>query len=321
MSANQAKADELIKQIYASWKIIYSDGTGEHRLPTSKKAIEKSKELLTELESLQLDDKYYYEKSKEIKEVLKNGSKRRFHVSKQVIFATILYIAILFFIGGLHKKPGSRYDKFSDQQIIEMKQRTLDLKKKNVASYEETIKAGRENYMTGSKKTEKEKDKSWKRLPETMEKYKQFIINVTPMSPQEYREYWKQIEINNKKGQFKGILLFVISLILYLIVSRRPAFMFWRKGADKEVFNKIENTVGKGVTAAAFASLYTVPFATVEKIHWSNGMITKGVSSFGTNILIFAIMMILVLAYFCMVAMTMPIRVVINFLRNFVFYI
>jgi len=197
----------------------------------------------------------------------------------------------------------------------------LQANERKLAGYEKELAAGRENYRKDYNWDEKEKDKYWDRMQEEIIKTRAKIEKLSSISIAEYRAQDRERDINNRKEQIKGPIFLFVSLIFYIIVSRRPAFMFWRKAANKEVFSKLENTVGAGIASAAFASLYTVPYATVEKIQWSNGMVTKGVSSLGTNFLIFAIIMILLLAYFFLVAITLPVRVLLNFLRNFVFYI
>jgi hypothetical protein len=321
LGTNQTESKNLIERVYAQWKVIYSDETGEHRLPTSKKAIRNSEQLIAEYEDQGNSGKENASKLTEIKEVLRNAKKRRMHVSVQVILATVITILLLLFLAKFHKKPGYLTERLSDERVTTLIQQNLQANERKLAGYEKELAAGRENYRKDYNWDEKEKDKYWDRMQEEIIKTRAKIEKLSSISIAEYRAQDRERDINNRKEQIKGPIFLFVSLIFYIIVSRRPAFMFWRKAANKEVFSKLENTVGAGIASAAFASLYTVPYATVEKIQWSNGMVTKGVSSLGTNFLIFAIIMILLLAYFFLVAITLPVRVLLNFLRNFVFYI
>jgi hypothetical protein len=222
----------------------------------------------------------------------------------------------------LLKKPGYRVLELTEQELIERKNKSLEVTKKNLESSLKIKNAGYENYLKDRDDlSEKKKKERWDRRMKKIPEKEKYIKEVTPLNAEEYRQYYIKDAIKSRNQYLRTVIAYIIFYILYLFVSRRPNFLYWRKGADKDVFSKLENSVGGGIASAAFTSLYTVPSATIQKITWSNGMVTKGVSSFGANIFVFVMIMLLLFFFYLLVAVTIPFRVIINYLRNFVLYI
>ena len=323
MDNTNPAAEELIDQIYEKWALIYTDEEGEHRLPTSRKAIKKSEELLGKVKKIvDLDDEYCKNEIQNIENVLKKGKKRKFNFSIKIFIATILWLGFIIYGNDLHKKPGFRVLDLTEQQLIDKKEKSLEVVKKNLESDLQKQAKGEENYYKNSKKSDEERKKLWNRLLERIEERKQYIEEVTPLNAEEFRNYYIQSEKSGRRNDYKRtVIVYILFYILYLIASRRPIFLYWRKGANKDVFNKLEDSIGGGIASAAFTSLYAVPSATINKIHWSNGLITKNVTGFGANIFVFALILLFLFFYYIFVAITLPLRAIVNFLRNYVLYI
>lgn len=322
MSAKTSEAQQLIEEIYSTWKIIYTEADGtEYRLPTNRKAIATSEKLLKELQGLEIKDARTREEIARIADTVAQGKKRRLHANKRVIIATIVFILLLLFMSDFHKAPGYFVRDLNPEELAKRRETALKVEQQNLASDLKRFEAGRESWMADPSIAPDKKEEGWERLIKRIDRRKKFIAEVTPLSPEEYRDYVIEDEYQTRLVRIRGVIIYVVALILYLIVSRRPAFMFWRKGADKDTFEKIENSVGNGLASAAFTSLYTVPAATFDQIHWSNGAVTKQMSGFGANIFIMVMILFAVFIYYMFVAFTMPVRVVVNFLRNYVIYV
>ena len=162
------KAAKLIDEIYSSWKVIYTDEQGDHRLPTSKKAIKKSTELLSELKSLNITDPVYQEDIEDIEEILKRATKRKFNFSIKIFIAMILWLGFIVIQNDIHKKPGFRVIDLNEKQLISKKESSLKVTKRNLAEDEKEFSEGFDKYRTDWNMDEKEGKKSWKRLQEKM---------------------------------------------------------------------------------------------------------------------------------------------------------
>ena len=320
MNEVNIKAQKLLDQIYESWKVIYTDDEGKHRLPTSRKAIHKSQIIVEELKALPLDDGYYLSEIEEIDDILKKSVERKFNFSIKIFIAMILWLGLVIIQNDIHKKPGFRIEGLTEEQLLNKKQKSLEVTKKNLQRDLEKFQAGYENYNKNYNWDEKKRKESWENLQERIGERKQYIKDITPLNAKQYRKYYIKDAVKARNRYLKTVIAYIIFYFLYLIASRRPNFLYWRKGSNKEVFSKIEDTIGNGIASAAFTSLYTVPSASLEKIHWSNGLITKRTSMFGANIFVFVLILFFLFCYYIFLAIIVPIRAIINYLRNYVLY-
>lgn len=313
------RADELLQTIYQSWDVMYEDETGIYRLPTNRKAIELTKQHLPELEKLAVGNEQLASEVNEIKKILTNAETRTSKLNRTTLIATIVWLGFLFFFNGLHKSNDSMLEGRTDEQILRMKNNELRIAERNVAKYTAIIDAGYKAYGEGYDWTKKEKKEKWKRDKEFLKDNKKMVKDITPMSLKQYKKYTIKRTRDYKVKYQIMFVFYILGYIAYLYASRRPNFLSWKRG--KASFGKLQDTVGDGVAFAAFTALMTEPFVTVERLHWSNGMVTTRMTNMGQNILIAGMILVLLFGFYIFVAMTVPYRAIINYVRNYVLYI
>ena len=323
---------ELINEAVGMWTHIGNDETGaEYRLPLSRKEMKWAKNRLKVIREQGCGEAGYQKQIDYIRNILKQGGRRRMRVNWKVIIMTLIFIGIWAFSSRVHKPVAETIRGLEGQKLAEYRAEVLSREREDVSYYTEKIpvaeaeiKSAEEKYGKEMPKDVKKKykhNKKWlKKYREYLAESKEFLKNTSGLNLQEFKAYYIEDAMRGRMEQVWGMIIWGIAIILYMITGLRPTFLFWRRGYKQGSFFDPDAAAGNIVSASVFSSLANFDRNSWEYIHWSDGSITKHADLTGGFIgIIISVTILLFYMMFCVV--TLPLRIVVNFFRNYVFYI
>ena len=315
-----------IQSLKEDWIFIGKSETGEEiYLPMKKSVIDASEKKIGEIDPSELNQNEKDE-VQQINTILKNAKKRKLQINWVFVLANILFLILWYYMADLNKPVAGWIKSAEGEELANWQKTMLDRKNESLAMYTEKLprdKAELEKIENNPKASKKELKKAKKIVyyDETgIEENKEYIELVSKMTPLEFKEYTIKRTQEDRIKHYTGFGIWALALILYFFTNRKPQFLLWKKNKKGGLFETADGVLGATVGASVVDSLMNFDKRTVVFTRWSDGMVTRGtdLTHAGANIILVATVLILYMTY---LIMTLPIRVVINFFRNFIFYI
>ena len=321
---------EIIDSIYEGWQYIGRDENGnDYRLPLKKRVITRSRQLLEMLKATGSTDSYVTAHQAYISKVLKNAMKRKMIVSWKFIIIVLAFLGFWVWQTKVYKPAGYWVTDLTIEELSTKQQADITRLSKNVYEYinieipeteariEELKKAPDSEENREELKKSKERLKS---LHELLADDQRELNGIKDVTPEGYREFTIAESKKENISIIGGLVIWAIALILYFISQRRPYFMFWRKSYNNGNLVDLDSAGGALVGAAMMDSLVNFDSNSTEYYRWSDGTVTSetDLTKGGMNIIL---AVVLLLFYIMIMVISLPLRVVIGFLRNYILYI
>lgn len=222
------EAKSLIHQIIDSFTYRYYDKKLKRNisLPASYNEVVQAEKILSEIETIHIEDPYLVQKIESLKEVVKNARKKRFTFTLKMIFVLTIWLFITGFMV---------YNNFSDISGRYQKEEAQDLYQKDL------------DYLNGRLKYYNSNPQSKDRI-EQISSFKEQIIEHKAITPEQYLENQNKKHRNKK---WKELLVFIYSIaifVLYILSTRTPRFVI-NKRKKKLMGRKSSNYWGTLITA------------------------------------------------------------------------
>ena len=321
---------DIINQIYADWQYIGKDENGnDYRLPLKKRVIDKSKALVERLSKQETGDANTRAHINYINKVLKNATKRKMIISWKFIIIVLAFLGFWVWQSHILKPAGYWVTDLSPADLEARHKKEIAMLTRNIESYVKTEIPDTKAEIESLKKSEyaesyaediKKKEEWLKSLNELLDEDSKKLDRIKDLTPEQFRE---STIAEAKKENFSiigGLVIWGIALILYFISQRKPYFLFWRKSYNNGNLTSLDNAGTAFVAASLMDSLVNFDSNSTEYVKWSDGTVTRetDLTKGGMNI-IFAI--VILMFYVMIMVISLPLRVVIGFLRNYLLYI
>jgi len=319
-----------INSIYEGWDFIGTSAEGEEfYLPLKISVIRQSKKKIKELEQ---DAQLSEQELSEInwaKDILKSAQKRQFKFNWVFIIVMIGWIVAFYFMYDLNTPLSESTEPLKALEGDELEQKQQEMLKKekeDVVYYRDKI-VEREKILEDLEATPGTKEKKIKNAKKRVESARQFmeesekfVSDVSPMEPEEFKKYIIKAERKDYNSRLGGLIVWISALAIYFVVNRRPSFLTWKNNKNQGAFETTDDVLGTVVNASLFNSLTNLGRSSIVYTRWSDGLVTKhfDITSFGVNIIVLALIFII---YMMFLVLSLPVRIIILFFRNFVFYI
>lgn len=320
---------EIIDQIYSDWQFIGQDENGnDYRLPFNKRVIDKSKILLDSLKSSGTADNNINAHTKYIGKVLKNAMKRKMIISWKFILIVLAFLGFWVWFSNIYKPAGYWVTDLSIEELESRQKMEIGILDRNIDSritnsIPETkakIEEMKNSEYADSYTEEIKKSEDWlKTLDKLQKEDRAKVEKIRNVTPEQFRELTIAKAKKENNSIIGGLVIWGIALILYFISQRRPYFLFWRKSYNNGNLTSLDDAGAALVSASLMDSLVNFDSNSTEYVKWSDGTVTRetDLTKGGMNI-IFAI--VILLFYIMFMVISLPLRVVWGFLRNYLLY-
>lgn len=332
LTGNKKKIDD----IYNRWEFVGVDENGYNTyMPLSRKSIKYSKSVVSELKRLQLDDEEQGQISY-IEKVLKSAMKRKTRASWKVIIIVLILAGLWGWELGAFTTPGdSIMDKEGEELANFINTRMFVLKRdldnainKNIPDHKASIEVHKAKIKAGidDKKLLKEEKKQLRKDKKRLRFYENFLLEKTDvyerrknMTPAEYKADYIAVSEKDQVDAWITMGIWLTMIILYMLSSRRPYFLFWKNSYEDGTLASVDDMGAAVVSSSLISSMVNFDSNSTEYVKWSDGSVTREANLTGGGIgIISAIVM--VMFYVMFIVITLPLRIVWNWLRNYVFY-
>ncbi len=332
LTGNKKKIDD----IYNSWEFVGLDESGHNTyMPLSRKAIKYSKSVLSELKQLQTDEEEDGHIAY-IKKVLRSAMKRKTRASWKVIIIVLILAGLWGWQLGAFTKPGENIIDKEGEELAEfintrmfVIKRDIDATinshipetKAKIKEQEANIKAGiSDKKMLKEAKQQLRKDKRYLKSKDD------FLVEKTAlyerrknMTPEEYKADYIAVSEKDQVDAWITMGIWLTMIILYILSSRRPYFLFWKNSYEDGTLATVDDMGAAVVSSSLISSMVNFDSNSTEYVKWSDGSVTREANLTGGGIgIIFAVVVVMFYAMF--IVITLPLRIVWNWLRNYVFY-
>lgn len=332
LSGNKKK----IEDIYNSWDFVGVDENGDNTyLPLSRKAIKYSKSVLSELKQLHTDEEEDGHIAY-IKKVLKSAMKRKTRASWKVIVIVLILAGLWGWQLGAFTEPGESIMEKEGQELANyFNTRMTELKrdlnetvnadipetKAKIADQQAKIEAGiaDEDLLKEARKDLKKEKKHLKFLDNYLVEKTAIYERRKDMTPAEYKADYIAVSEKDQVAAWISVGFWLVLIVLYIITSRRPYFLFWKNSYEDGTLASVDDLGAAVVSSSLISSMVNFDSNSTEYVKWSDGSVTRETNLTGGGIgIIFTI--VLVMFYAMFIAITLPLRILWNLLRNYVFY-
>ncbi|GEM_PF-2504741 len=332
LTGNKKKIDD----IYNSWEFVGVDENGYNTyMPLSRKSIKFSKSVVAELKGTQLDDE---EKGqiKYIKKVLRSAMKRKTRASIKVIIIVLILAGLWGWQLGAFTTPGENLlDKEGQELADYFNARMFELKRDidynintGIPETKASIEVHKANIKAGidDKKLLKKEKEQLRKAKKSLKSRNDFVVEKTAlyerrknMTPEEYKADYIAVSEEDQVEARITVGIWLSMIILYILSSRRPYFLFWKNSYEDGTLSTMDDMGAAVVSSSLISSMVNFDRNSTEYVKWSDGSVTRETNLTGGGIgIIFAIVMVMFYAMF--IAITLPLRIIWNWLRNYVFY-
>ena len=330
------EAGRKISDIYSSWQFVGVDENGNDTyLPLSRKSIKYSKSLASAAKHSNPDDEDR-EELKYISKVLRSAMKRKMRASWKVVIISLILAGLWGWQLGAFTEPGQSMQEREGQELADFFCARMETQRKDIAEtanidipetkaeieeIQARIKAGisDEDLLKESKKDLRKKKDHLKFLDDYLDRHTEEYERRKDMTPDEYKADVIAVAQKEQVNARISMAFWLILVLFYMITSRRPYFLFWKKSFDDGTLSSADDVGAMVVSSALISSLVNFDRNSTQYVHWSDGTVTRETDLTGGGInIIFAI--VLVMFYALFIVITLPIRIIWNLLRNYVLY-
>lgn len=335
-SGELSDAGRKISDIYSKWQFVGVDENGNDTyLPLSRKSIKNSKSLASAAKKSN-PDKEDIQELKYIDKVLKSAMKRKMRASWKVIIICLILAGLWGWQLGALTEPGKSILDKEGQVLADYFSKRMEEQKRDLgetvnkdipetrAEIEEIqakIEAGiaDENLLKETRKLLKKKKDHLKFLDDYLERHTKDFERRKDMTPEEYKaDVIAMAEQDQVKARI-SMGFWLVLILLYMITSRRPYFLFWKNSYEDGTLSTVDDLGAAVVSSALISGLVNFDANSTEYVQWSDGSVTRETDLTGGGMGII-IGIVVVMFYALFIVITLPIRIVWNLLRNYIFY-